>query len=251
MSDEKDNLKSIKVYKFNNTKENWHEFALKFRVIADTRGFYGIIDGTMVPPNGQITITVTAEDKGDALKEKKDKLKARAANKMGYRALVMSTEGISLNIVENAVSDELTKGDLKKAWEILERRWNPKTREDKVEVYTRFLNYKLENTRQRPMDWITFMEKKRAELMNTGHITDDEMFITHLLNSLPQTEYEGAILIIKDMLRKGTVEIPEIEQVLEDKYLAMKHAKGWEEEEDNYALFASPSNKKGPKKAFK
>ena len=106
----------------------------------------------MVPPNEQVTITVTAEDKGDALKEKKDKLKARAANKIGYRDLVMSTEGISLNIVENAVSDELRKGDLKKAWERLERRWNLKTREDKVEVYTRFLNYKLENTRQRP--WI-------------------------------------------------------------------------------------------------
>ena len=47
------------------------------------------------------------------------------------------------------------------------------------------------------------------------------------------------------------MEIPEIEQVLEDKYQAMKHAKGWEEEEDDCALFASPSNKKGPKKAFK
>ena len=95
------------------------------------------------------------------------------------------------------------------------------------------------------------MEKKRAELMNTGHIMDDETFITHLLNSLPQTEYEAAILVRKDILRKQTVEIPEIEQVLEDKYLAMKHAKDWEEEEDDYTLFASPSNKKGPKKAFK
>ena len=80
---------------------------------------------------------------------------------------------------------------------------------------------------------------------------DDETFITHLLNSLPQSEYEGAILVIKDKLRKGPVELPEIEQVLEDKYQAMKHAKGWEEEEDDYALFASPSNKKKPKKAFK
>ena len=244
MSEEKDNLKSIKVYKFNNTKENWHEFALKFRVIADTRGYYGVNDRTMSPPNKQETIIVTTEDKGDVLSDKKATLKARAANKMGYRDVVMSTESISLNIVENAISNELMKGDLKKAWERLERRWNPKAREDKVEVYTRFLNYKLENTRQRPMDWITFMEKKRAELMNTGHIMDDETFITHLLNSLPQTEYEGAILVIKDKLRKGTVEIPEIEEVLEDKYLAMKHAKGWEEEEDDYALFASPSNKK-------
>ena len=40
MSEKKDDLKSIKVYKFNKTKENWHEFARKFRVIADTRGYY-------------------------------------------------------------------------------------------------------------------------------------------------------------------------------------------------------------------
>ena len=189
-------------------------------------------------------MTVTAEDTGEALEEKKEKLKARKANKIWYRDLVMSTEGISFTIVENAVSEELPKGDLKKAWERLERRWNPKTREDKVEVYTKFLNYKLENTRQRPMDWIAFMEKKRSELINTGHIMSDEMFITHLLNSLPQTVYEGAILVIKDKLRKGTVEITEIEQILEDKFQAMKQAKGWEEEEDDYALFVSPSKKR-------
>ena len=163
----------------------------------------------------------------------------------------MSTEGISFTIVENAVSEELPSGDLKKAWERLERRWNPKTREDKVEVYTKFLNYKLENTRQRPMDWIALLEKKLSELMNTGHIMSDETFITHLLNSLSQTVYEGAILVIKDKLRKCIFEITEIEQILEDKFQAMKQAKSWEEEEDDYALFVSPSNKKGPKKAFK
>ena len=251
MDEEKDDLKSIKVYKFNNTKESWHEFALKFRVIADSRGYDGIIDGSDIPPDEKEIIEIVVDDKGDGLKAKKDKLKARTANKKGYRDLVMSTEGISLNIVENGTSDELTKGDLKKAWDRLERRWNPNTREDKVEVYTKFLNYKLENTRQRPMDWLTFIEKKRADLMNTGHIMDDEMFITHLLNSLPQSEYKEAILVIKDKLRKGPVELPEIEQVLEDKYQAMKQSKGWEEEEDDYALFASPSNKKRPKKAFK
>ena len=101
------------------------------------------------------------------------------------------------------------------------------------------------------MDWLTSMEKKQAELMNTGHIMDYETFIAYLLNSLPQSEYEGAILVIKDKLRKGPVELPEKEQVLEDKYQAMKHSKGWEEEEDDYALFASHSNKKRPKKAFK
>ena len=163
----------------------------------------------------------------------------------------MSTEGISLSIVENATSDKLSKGDLRKAWGRLERRWNLKSREDKVEVYPKFLNYKLENTRQKPMDWLAFLEKKHTELANTGHNMDDETYITHLLNSLPQSEYEGAILVIKDKLRKGDVELSKIEQILEDKYQAMKHAKGWDEEDDDYALFTSQCNKKKPKKAFK
>ena len=163
----------------------------------------------------------------------------------------MSTEGISLNNVENSTSDKLIKGDLKKAWGRLERCWNPKTREDKVEFYTKFLNYKLENVRQRPMDWLAFLERKRTELANTGHILDDETFITHLLNSLPQAEYEGAILEIKERLRRSTYDLAEIEQILEDKYQSMKYVKGLEEEEDDYALFASPANKKGHKNQFK
>ena len=51
MSEDKDDLKSIKVYKFNNTKEGWHEFALKFRVIADSRGYDDIIEGMETPPD--------------------------------------------------------------------------------------------------------------------------------------------------------------------------------------------------------
>ena len=63
----------------------------------------------MVPPDELAIVTVTAEDTGEALKEKKGKLKARKANKIGYRDLVMSTEGISFTFVENAVSEELPK----------------------------------------------------------------------------------------------------------------------------------------------
>ena len=47
------------------------------------------------------------------------------------------------------------------------------------------------------------------------------------------------------------MDIPEIEQVLEVKYQAMKLAKGWEEEEDDNSLFASPPNKNGPRKLSK
>ena len=101
------------------------------------------------------------------------------------------------------------------------------------------------------MDWLAFMEKKRNELANTGHIMDNETFITHLLSSLPQAEYEGAILVIKERLRGRSCGLAEVEQLLEDKYLSMKYVKGWDEEEDDYALFACPAKKKGHKKQFK
>ena len=70
MSEEKDEIKSIKVYKFDSTMEKRHEFAHKFRIIADTRDYWGIIDGSVVPPDELAVITVTAEDTGEALKNK-------------------------------------------------------------------------------------------------------------------------------------------------------------------------------------
>ena len=250
MSEEKDGLKSIKVYKFNNMKESWHDFALKFRVIADDRGYDDIIEGIVTPLDEKEDLEILDKDDAAVKKSKKEKQLARAANKKRFRDLVMSTEGISLNIVENSTSGKLTRGDLKKAWGRLERHC-PKTREDKVQFYMKFLHYKLENVKQRPMDWLAFMEKKRNELVNTGHIMDNEMFITHLLNSFPQAEYEGAILVIKEGLRGSTCNLAQVKQLLEDKYLSMKYVKGWEEEEDEYALFTSPAKKKGQGKQYK
>ena len=116
MSEEKDGLKSINVYKFNNTKESWHEFALKFRVIADDRGYDDIIEGIETPPDEKEDLEITDKDNASVKKFKKEKQLARAANKKGLRDLVMPTEGILLNIVENSTSDKLTKGDLKNAW---------------------------------------------------------------------------------------------------------------------------------------
>ena len=112
----------------------------KFRVIADDRGYDDIIEGIETPPDEKEDLEILDKDDAAVKKSKKEKQLARAANKKGFRDLVMSTEGISLNIVENSTSDKLMKGDLKKAWGRLERHWNPKTREDKVQFYTKFLH---------------------------------------------------------------------------------------------------------------
>ena len=62
MSEEKDGLKSIKVYKFNNMKESWHEFALKVRVIADDRGYDDIIEGIVTPPDEKEDLEILDKD---------------------------------------------------------------------------------------------------------------------------------------------------------------------------------------------
>ena len=59
MSEEKDDLKSIKVYKLNNTKEGWHEFTLKFRVIANSRGYDDIVEGKETPLDEKEDLEIT------------------------------------------------------------------------------------------------------------------------------------------------------------------------------------------------
>ena len=73
MSEETDDLKIIKVYKFNNTKEGWHEFALKFRVIADGRGYDDIIEGTETPPDEKEDLEILDKDDAEVKKSKKAK----------------------------------------------------------------------------------------------------------------------------------------------------------------------------------
>ena len=52
-------------------KKSGMSFALKFRVIADTRGYRGIIDGAVIPPDEMAAITITAEDTDEELEEKR------------------------------------------------------------------------------------------------------------------------------------------------------------------------------------
>ena len=89
MSEEKDGLRSIKVFKFNNMKESWHAFTLKFRVIADDRGYDDTIEGIVTPPDEKEDLEIRDKDDVAVKKAKKEKQFAKAANKKGFRDLVM------------------------------------------------------------------------------------------------------------------------------------------------------------------
>ena len=63
----------------------------------------------------------------------------KAANKRGYRDLILATKGTSFRMVANAKTDALPKGDLHLAWNKLEKRWDPKSREDNIDSLMKFI----------------------------------------------------------------------------------------------------------------
>ena len=85
-------------------------------------------------------------------------------------------------------------------------------------------------------DWMAHMEKKRNELETAGHEMDDETFLTYIMASLPQEEYQATILTLKAKLREGDLTIAEAGTLLDDKFEAMKEVQGWTENGDEHAL---------------
>ena len=69
----------------------------------------------------------------------------------------------------------------------------------------------MENIQIKHQDWMAHMERKRNELENAGHEIDDETFLTHVMASLPQEEYQATILTLKAKLREDDLVIEEAE----------------------------------------
>ena len=111
--------------------------------------------------------------------------------------MILATKDTSLTMVVNAKTDALPKGDLHLAWKKLEKRSDPKSREDKIDSLMKFIRLKMENIQMKTQDWMAHMERKRNELENACHEMDDETFLTHIMASLPQEEYQATILTLE------------------------------------------------------
>ena len=88
----------------------------------------------------------------------------------------------------------------------------------------------------KPQDWLAHMEKKLNEFKHAGHEMDDESFLTYVMPSLPQVEYQTTVLTLRAKLSKDKLSIEEAETLLDDKYEAMKEISGWTEEGDELVL---------------
>ena len=57
------------------------------------------------------------------------------------------------------------------------------------------MKLRMEDVHIKPQDWLAYMEKKKLYVINTGHYINYEAFLTYVLISLPQEEYQTMILV--------------------------------------------------------
>ncbi|KAL7558408.1 hypothetical protein ACA910_003271 [Epithemia clementina (nom. ined.)] len=222
---DKDDFKTIRVISFTNEKEDWYEWSLKFRCMAEERGYEEIIDGSVTPPDDSVDLsTITDTAQKDLLTD------ARKAIKRGYRDLTLAMKGISLLMVGSSKTTELPKGDLKMAWGKLEAKWDPKQSEDKADLIEKFRGNKLTDTRTDPKDWLARLEKQRHQLEEVGHVLSDDDWLIHIMLSLPE-EYFDVVRDMKRMMRTNSLTIDETTKLLEDKYKLLKRKYNWDDEE--------------------
>ena len=77
---------------------------------------------------------------------------------------------------------------------------------------------------------------------------DDETFLTYLMASLPQEEYQATILTLEANSGKTLSPLKKLKPCWMTKYEAMKEINGWTDEGDELALFVG---KLHLKKTFK
>ena len=244
-----DVMKAIRVVSFNDKKENYRMWSKKFLSIANARKYKEILMGSMVAPKANEIIDETTD--AGALKAE-----ARELNEKAYNDLVLACTGeIGFSIVDEAVTNDLPEGDARLAWTNLEKKFQPSSSANKVQLRREFNSSKLNSWKKDPDSWISKLEIKRKRLKKMGNDISDEDFIIHVLNNLP-LEYDNVVEALERKLDDlvNPLTIIELRDELTLKFARIKKNKGIsesvendsdDEAEEEAALFSFQKNFKG------
>ena len=109
-----DELKAIKVLKFEGKENEWDHWSEKFIALARARarGFEGIVLGTEEAPNADEEINRKKADGSYELTdaERKEKKRLRQANGNAYINLQLSCDELPYDLVSLAKTEELPDG---------------------------------------------------------------------------------------------------------------------------------------------
>ena len=249
-----DELKAIKVLKFEGKESEWERWSEKFVALARARGFAGILLGTEQAPNADEDIDRKKTDGSYELTdaERKEKKRLRQANGNAYINLQLSCEDLPYDLVSLAKTEELPDGCARDAWERLTSEYDLTEGEDKITLLTMFQKNQLEDVRTNITVWLTSLAMQVIKLKKLNHVLDEEYQITHILASLPK-EYSSVVEQVKIDRRTSStlITMDEIKKRLKERYLQLKKEHGWSEEEMALNVKSGNNQNKNVKKGNK
>ena len=206
--------KSIKVIPFDGKKSNFRQWTGKFLAASIVRGYNDILIGKVKAP---IDSEVIKDDD-------KVRKKAQEDNQKAYTDLILSMEDkVAYAYVDGSKTDDITGGDAKLAWDRLQRKYRPKTNQQRVSLRLEFQQNTLKSWKVDPDEWITELEIQKVYLKEMGvAITEDELKL-HIITNLPE-EYD----ILTEQLEENmdTLDLEEIRERLIAKFEKIKKRKG-------------------------
>ena len=249
-----DELKAIKVLKFEGKESEWERWSEKFVALARARGFAGILLGTEQAPNADEDIDRKKSDGSYELTdaERKEKKRLRQANGNAYINLQLSCEDLPYDLVSLAKTEELPDGCTRDAWERLTSEYDLTEGEDKITLLTMFQQNQLEDVRTNITVWLTSLAMQVIKLKKLNHVLDEEYQITHILASLPR-EYSSVVEQVKIDRRTSStlITMDEVKKRLKERYLQLKKEHGWSEDEMALNVKSGNNQNKNNKKGSK
>ena len=249
-----DELKAIKVLKFEGKESEWECWSEKFIALARARRFAGILLGTEQAPNADEDIERKKADGSYELTdaERKEKKRLRQANGNAYINLQLSCEDLPYDLVSLAKTEELPDGCARDAWERLTSEYDLTEGEDKITLLTMFQQNQLEDVRTNITVWLTSLAMQVNKLKKLHHVLDEEYQITHILASLPR-EYSSVVEQVKIDRRTSStlITLDEVKKRLKERYLQLKKEHGWSEDEMALSMKSGNNQNKNIKKGSK
>ena len=249
-----DELKAIKVLKFEGKGNEWDRWSEKFIALARARGFAGILLGTEQAPNADEEIVRKKADGSYELTdaERKEKKRLRQANCNAYINLQLSCDELPYDLVSLAKTEELPDGCARDAWERLTSEYDLTEGEDKITLLTMFHQNQLEDVRTNITVWLTSLAIQVNKSKKLHHVLDEEYQITHILASLPR---ENSSVVVQVKIDRTTssalITMDEVKKRLKERYLQLKREHGWSEDEITLSMKSGNNQNKNIKKGSK
>ena len=206
--------KSIRIISFTGKKQDWRKWSRKFLAMAVKRGYKDVLLGVL-------------KTKGSMTDEEKVK------NGHAYNDIMLSmNEDVSFGLVDEACSEEMPEGDSALAWKRLEAKYDSQTNSSKVKLMKQLNKSKLKSKDDDPDHWVSELEVIRARLKKMKVSIEDDYFMMHILNNLPD-EYDNLVDTLEDKIdaKSDPLTLESLREKLSSKYEKLQD-KGDELDED-------------------